>query len=141
MHHHVRAIAGAHAPRCGAHLLLGGAGWRCGRLLVATLRLSRGGQGLEEAGDVAKALVCVSEVAVAPHGSLQGLDGIQLEVLSIHWNVRSQGLKVKVIPVRLGKQGDGLWKSESHVWRQREGTNLSVRTVVPLCVQSKELLG
>lgn len=69
-----------------------------------TLRLSRGGQGLEEAGDVAKALVCVSKIAVAAHGSLQGLDGIQLEVLSIHRNVRSQRLEVKVTYVHLGKE-------------------------------------
>lgn len=105
MHQHTRPLTGAHAPWGGAHLLLCGTGCSCGLLLVVTLRLSRGGQGLEEAGNVAKALVCVSKVAVAPHGSLQGLDWIQLKVLSIHWNVRSQCLKVKVIYVHLGKQG------------------------------------
>lgn len=96
MCHHTRPVAGAHARRCSANFLLWGAGRSCGTLLVVALGLSGGGQGLEEAGNVAKALVGASEVAVAPHGPLQGLDGIQLEVLSIHWNVRSQRLKVKV---------------------------------------------
>lgn len=96
MCHHTRPISGAHTRWCGAHLLLWGAGCSCRALLIVTLRLSRGGQGLEEAGDVAEALVCVSKVAVATHGSLHGLDGIQFEVLSIHWNVRSQCLEVKV---------------------------------------------
>lgn len=96
MPHHTGPITGGHTPRCGAHLLLWGTGCSFGLLLVVTLRLSSGGQGLEEVGNVAKALVCMSKAAVATHGSLQGPDGIQLEVFSIHWNVRSQCLKVKV---------------------------------------------
>lgn len=107
MAHHIRPYLGVHSPLAGASPLPGGPGCLWLRLEVV-FGLRRGGQWLEEVGDVAEALLDV-QIVDAPHGSslspLPGLwlgdNGGELKVLTIHRDVRSQSLQVQVTRVRL----------------------------------------
>lgn len=103
---------GVHGALARASLLLAVPG--CSRLLpVAAVGLRRGGQGLEEAGDVAEALVLLAEAVAAGAAAAVGAgtplqrlrlwdDGIQLEVLAVHRDVGGQSLQVQVTQVPLG---------------------------------------
>lgn len=110
---HVRHSSGVHRALAGVSLLARSPG--CGHLgLVVPLWVRRGGQGLEEAGDVAEAVLggwAVGGEVVPSQGSRCPCfhwlwlrdDGIELEVLSVHGDVGSQGLQVQVTQVRLGE--------------------------------------
>lgn len=117
MPHHVWPSMGICIPLAGDSLFPSSPGWRCCTLVVAW-GLGGGGQGLEEAGHIVETLlgglVSLGQAGVAPHGScwgcLQGLwlwdDGIELEVLSIHRDIRSQSLQVQITQVPLDSRNN-----------------------------------